>query len=344
MVFPGRGMGFTEFLRALARRYQDDEVSNVAGAVTFFGVLALFPFLLFLVALAGLFIDPREADALIQQLSKVAPGDVSRILGSQIHSLSQSSSTSLLTMSVLFAVFSASSGVVALIQALNRAYGVEEKRPFWKVRLVALGATLSAAALSLLAILLALGFPAIASAVGHPLGTLILWLRMPVAGVVMMFVWALLYYFLPDTEQAFKLITPGSVVGVVVWVLASWGFSVYVSHFGNYQATYGALGGIIVMLLWMWISSQVVLIGAEINAILEGRSPKGKRVEAQSLANRGLGEEASGALPRPHHIPEKTPRPPSPPPSISANPDRRPGVGLWLALGVALLTGWRLTR
>ena len=105
---------------------------------------------------------------------------------------------------------------------------------------------------------------------------MVLWLRLPVAGLLMMAVWAMIYYVLPDVEQKFKFITPGSVVGVLLWLLASAGFSMYVKNFGSYDVSYGALGGVIVMLMWMWISAQVILIGAEINAILEHKSPEGK--------------------------------------------------------------------
>jgi membrane protein len=113
------------------------------------------------------------------------------------------------------------------------------------------------------------------------------WLRLPVAGLLMMFLWATLYYVLPDVEQEFKFITPGSVMGVVVWVLASWGFSLYVTNFGKYEATYGSVGGIIVMLLWMYISSLVLLLGAEVNAVIEHKSEEGKRVGAKLMADRG---------------------------------------------------------
>ncbi len=103
----------------------------------------------------------------------------------------------------------------------------------------------------------------------------------------MMLLWALLYYALPDVQQDFRFITPGSVMGVVVWVLASWGFSLYVANFGKYEAVYGSVGGVIVMLLWMYISSVVLLLGAEANAVIEHKSPEGKRVGAKSLAEKG---------------------------------------------------------
>lgn len=276
MVLPGKGMGWKEFFTDLKNEYQHDKISNVAGAVTFFGVLALFPFLLFLVALASLIIDPAQAQVLIQELGRVAPDAVTEIVGQRLRDLAAGDNVGLLTVGAVGAIWAASGGVVAMIDALNTVYDVEESRPFWKVRGLAILMTLGGAVLSILASLAMVATPAVARFLGEPLGTLVVWLRLPVAGLLMMFIVALLYYFLPDVKQEFKFITPGSVLGVVVWLIASWGFSVYVRNFGSYDANYGALGGVIVMLLWMWISSQIILLGAEINAVLEHKSPEGK--------------------------------------------------------------------
>ncbi len=276
MVLPGKGMSWKEFFTELKNEYKNDKISNVAGAVTFFVVLALFPFLLFLVALAGLIIDPAQAEVLIQELGRVAPEAVTQIIGQRLHDLASSDSVGLLTVGAVGAVWAASGGVVAAMHALNTVYDVEESRPFWKVRGIALLVTLGGAVLSILASLAMVGMPAVAKWLGEPLGTVVMWLRLPVAGLLMMLVWAFIYYLLPDVKQTFRFITPGSVVGVIIWLVASWGFSMYVRNFGKYDANYGALGGVIVMLLWMWISSQVVLLGAEVNAVLEHRSPEGK--------------------------------------------------------------------
>ncbi len=283
-------MSLGEFFKALKLEFKKDRISDVAGAVTFAGVLALFPFILFLVALAGVVIDPAQTQELITQLGQVAPPDVTNILAERLKSLTTAESGSVLGLSALTAIWAASGGMNALIRALNTTYGVEEGRPFWKVRGIAILMVLITAVLVLSAAMIAIAIPAVAAWVGGPVGTLIVWLRMPMAGLLMMFVWAMLYYALPDVQQKFKFITPGSVIGVLVWVLASYGFSKYVSNFGKYEATYGALGGIIVMLLWMWISAQVLLMGAEINAIIEHKSEEGKRAGAKSVKDTGGGE------------------------------------------------------
>lgn len=333
MVLPGRDVGWKPFLKALVHEWNDDDLGNVAGALTFSGVLALFPFLLFLVSLAGIVIDPAMANALIDQLARVAPREVTTILGRQLESLGRANPTGLLTVTGLAAIWAAANGVSALINALNRAYDVRETRPWWKVRLLAIATTVVAAVLSLCAGFLAVATPAIAARIGGPWETLILWLRLPFAGVLMMLVWALLYYALPDVEQEFRFITPGSVLGVVIWTATSWLFSLYVLSFGRFDVTYGALGGVIVLLLWMWISAQVVLLGAEVNAILEQLSPEGKRRGAHRL-------EETGVSPLPTQVPAPRSVPPPPPRVVVRT---RP-ASLALSALLGFLAGRRVSR
>jgi membrane protein len=303
MVLPGKGMGWLEFFKALKAEWTRDDVGDVAGALTFRAILALFPFLLFLVSLAGVIIDPAQAQALIQELSKVAPKEVTSILGDRINSLAASNPVGLLTVGGVGAIWAASGGVVALMDSLNTVYGVKESRPFWKLRGIALLVTIGGAAMAIIAALGIIVTPVIADKLG-PAGTVLTWLRLPIAGVIIMLLWAVLYYVLPDVKQKFRFITPGSVVGVVIWVVASWGFSKYVANFGSYDVNYGAIGGVIVMLLWMWISAQVILLGAEINAILEHRSPDGKAPGDKDMepgkavtATKGELEEGGAKLP-----------------------------------------------
>ncbi len=341
MRLPGHGMSWKEFFTALKREWSKDRVGDVAGMVTFRGVLALFPFVLFLVALAGFLIDPAKAAELIDQLSKIAPGAVTQILGERVRSIAQSDSTGLLTVSIVVAIWSASGGMTALMRALNTTYGVEESRKWWKVRGVALGMTFFAAALALAAALIAVAAPPLAKAIGGPLGSLLLWGRLPVAGLLMMFLWACFYYFLPDVEQRFRFITPGSVVGVVLWVIASWGFSVYVSNFGKYEVTYGALGGVVVMLLWMWISAQVVLLGAEINAVVEHRSPDGKEPGARRLGEHSSHKKTDPVGDARPKVIRKPPR--HVPPLLSREATKDTRTRLWAA-GAAVLALFKPRR
>jgi membrane protein len=253
---------------------------------------------------------------------------VASILGDRLKALAAGNNVGLLTVGGIGAIWAASGGIVSLMGALNTVYGVEEKRPFWKVRGIALLTTLATAVISIVSAVVAVATPPLAAKLGGPFPTLVTWLRLPLAGVLMMFLWALLYFALPDVKQNFKFITPGSVVGVVIWLLASWGFSVYVANFGSYDANYGAIGGVIVMLMWMWISAQVILLGAEINSIIEHRSPEGKspgqKVPGQGgvhvAATKTEVESAGGRLPGATDFRPDQAMPPASPPPLRSTP------------------------
>ncbi len=259
-------------LRSLITAWRDNDLTNVAGAVTFFAVQSLFPFLLFLVALAGLVLDPERIAGTVDGLARVAPGEVTRIVGDRIRSIWVARSAGLAAVGALGALLSASGGMVALMDALNRANGARETRPFVKRRLLALGLTAAAALLSLVAALVALAIAPLSRALGGLAGTLLVWLRLPVAGALMAMLWSVLYERLPDVPRRHRLVTPGAVTGVLAWLAVSWAFSLYVAHFGRFEVTYGTLGGGAVLLLWMWLSTQSLLLGAQLDAILRRRS------------------------------------------------------------------------
>ncbi|AUX26702.1 hypothetical protein SOCEGT47_072720 [Sorangium cellulosum] len=286
MHLPGKEIPWKVFLNDIKHEWVKDKVDTVAAGLTFFGVLAIFPFLLFAVALAGVVINPAESTRLVGELYQVAPPAVANILGERLHALTSGQSPALLTVGALGAIWAASGGVVALMDALNAAYGVEDGRSFLKRRGIAILVTLGGAVLLTIASALTVVTPAITAHLG-PLATPLLWLRVPASMLIVMMVLAVLYYVLPDVEQKFKFITPGSIVAVVIWAIASLGFSFYVGRFGSYEVSYGALGGVIILLLWMWISSMAVLLGAEINAIIEHRSPDGKRTGAKRCDDAG---------------------------------------------------------
>lgn len=292
----GRDLPVSSFARDLVREIDEDHLIDFAGSVAFSAFLAVFPFLLFVVALAGLVIDPSTIDSLIAQIRAVAPAQVTDILEQRLTALTSGSSPGLLTFSFVGAVWSASSAVAALTTALNEAYDVPEGRPFWKTRGLAILVTLGAAVLVIVASALAIATPAVVGRLPSFLGAVLLWLRWPVAAGLMALVVACLYYFLPDVEQRFRFITPGSLVAVIGWILASLGFSLYVEHFSSYEVVYGALGSVIVLMLWMWISALVILVGAEINAVIEHRSPQGKRPGAKSAQDAGA--EATATVER----------------------------------------------
>jgi len=176
-----------------------------------------------------------------------------------------------LTLSLLGAIWSCMAAVVSLMTALNRAYDVRETRSFWAVRGMALLATIVLGVLAVVAAGITVAVPVVGGAIGGRFGHMVSWLRFPVAGALMILVLATTYRFLPNIKPRLQAIMPGSLVGVGLWLLTSWGFSAYVRNIGTYEIVYGVLGGVIVLLLWMWISGQVVLLGAEINKLLTPR-------------------------------------------------------------------------
>ncbi len=273
---PGRAVKWKGTLGRLSGEWKRNKLGDAAAALTFYGVLAFFPFLLFIVALAGLVIQPAQVQVLVGELGREVPQAFSQIPAEQLAELTSGPTRGVLTFSALAAVWSATAGVVSLMKALNTAYGVTEGRPRWKVYGIALGMMLAGAILTLLAGLVAVAAPALATRLGPPWTTLAGWLRLPLAALLMMTLWGILYSVLPDTRRKFKFIIPGSVVGVLVWLAASLGFSSYVAHFSTFGITYGALGGIIILLLWMWISSLALMLGAEINAVLARQRSEAK--------------------------------------------------------------------
>lgn len=282
MRMPGKHYPWKTFLVDLKNEYMKDNISDAAGSLTYYGVLALFPFLLFLVSLLSVVIDPARAQELIASAGQFIPKEAMGIVSERLKSLGEANNVGLLSIGAAGAIWAASNGVAAVMRALNTCYDVKESRPFWKVRGIAILFTLGGGVLALVSALVLVAMPGIADKLGA-LGTVLLWLRVPFAAALMMLVWAVAYFLLPNVEQKFKFITPGSVMGVIIWLVASLGFSVYVANFGKYDATYGSLGGVIVMLLWMWISGQVLLLGAEINSIIEHRSAEGKNPGEKTL-------------------------------------------------------------
>jgi membrane protein len=309
------------FFRALAAGWRRDTLDDVAGSVAFFSVLALFPFLLFLVAVASRLVTPEMVRAALAELAQVAPQDVIRIVGGRVASLQHRTTGGLATVGFVGSAWAASSGVVALTHALNRAYNVKESRSFFRVHLRALATTLGAGALVLAATVAAVGVPSIAYRISGPLGLAVVWLRLPFAGAVVAVVLAFIYWWLPNLRSKFRLVTPGSVVAVLLWLAASWAFSLYVQHFGKYEVTYGALGGVIVLMLWIWISSMAVLLGAEINKVLTSDEACAGR--AATPAERRLPETTRAEERRRPRLGQLRPRHARPGPVA-------PLLGLWL--------------
>jgi membrane protein len=207
---------------------------------------------------------------LVARMAPFVPADALGLVKGHLDDLLHNQHPHLLTLGFAVALWSASRGVDSLRGALNLSYDVKESRPFWKTNGIALGITILTSVLMLL------------SFAGFALGTAWAWVRWPVVAAMIMTVEALLYYYLPDVDQEFRFITPGSIIGTVLWLLSTWGFTQYVQHFGNYNATYGSIGGVIVLMTWLWISGLIFVLGGEMNALLEHESPEGKAKGARA--------------------------------------------------------------
>ncbi|HLV60423.1 MAG TPA: YihY/virulence factor BrkB family protein [Fredinandcohnia sp.] len=260
------------FARAFARKFSADSTMDSAASLAFFAILAFFPFLIGMVSLASLLMNPRTVEVLLADLAEIAPPDVTRLVGEQLRGLVRAGSSGILTLSSFGAYWAASGGMSALMRALNRVNEVRETRPLWKSKGISLLTTLVAVFFLLTAAIIAVATPAVARVVGGPLGTVIAWMRLPIAGFLAVFAWETLYHVLPNVRRPWRPVSVGSIVAVIFWLLASWGFSAYVSNFGRYDVTYGALGAFVVLILWLLISALVVIVGAQINFLLERRA------------------------------------------------------------------------
>lgn len=270
-----------ELLVRTWREINADNCFGLAAQLAFYFALALFPALIFVVALASYF--PRTVmDDVLAALAPIAPIEVVSLIRTQLDAILAAEQGGLLTLGVLGAVWSSSGALTAIIDALNRAYGIEESRPWWKVRLIAILLTLGLALFILAAFTLVVAGPELASRVAGWFGlsqvVALIWavLQWPIVFALVAFAVAMTFYFAPDAEQDWVFLTPGSVVATLLWILASLGFRVYVQSFGDFNATYGALGGAMVLLLWLYVSGFVLLAGGELNAEIEHAAPAGK--------------------------------------------------------------------
>jgi membrane protein len=263
-------------LKATVQEFQRDDALGMAAQLAYYLILALFPFILVLVSLLGTFGSEELASEVLGYFKQVMPEQAYEIIKDFTDNIisGKAEAPGLFTFGILFTIWAASGAFAALINALNRAYDVQETRPFWKVRGMAILMTLGLSVLILIGVLLLVLGPQIGEAIANVFGLeetfLLVWevARWPVALFFMMFAVALLYYFAPDVHQPFRWITPGGLIGVLLWVLASVAFNFYVSNFGSYNKTYGSIGAVIVLLLYLYISSLTILFGATLNAIL----------------------------------------------------------------------------
>jgi membrane protein len=271
-------------LKRTAKEFQADNLTDWAAALTYYGVLAIFPALVALVSILGL-VGTSATQPLLDNLGQVAPGPAKDILTNAVTGLQRSRGAAglLFFVGIGAAIWSASGYIGAFMRASNAIYEVEEGRPFWVKRPVQLAVTivmLILLALSAVAVVVTGG---LARQVGNLLGlgstAVTVWdiAKWPVLLLIVALMFSILYWAAPNVRQpGFRWLTPGGIIAVILWLLASAAFAVYVANFSSYNKTYGSLGGVIAFLVWLWISNLAVLFGAELNAELE----RGRQLEA----------------------------------------------------------------
>lgn len=274
-----RGAGRWATLRRTVSEFREDNLTDWAAALTYYGLLSLFPAVIAMVSLIGLFGNPTSTTrSLTEIISEIGPESAAETFKGPIESVTEHRGTAGFTfvLGLVLALWSASGYTGAFMRASNVIWETREGRPFWKLRPLQLLVTLvMLVLLTLLAVSLVLTGP-IVSAVAGPLGigstAVDVWnvAKWPVMALVFLLVLSILYYASPNAKlRRFKWVSAGSVVAIVVWIVASALFGVYVANFGSYDKTYGTLGGLIALLVWFWISNLAILFGLQLDAELE---------------------------------------------------------------------------
>jgi membrane protein len=308
-------IGWGGLLKRTIKEALADNIFDLAAQQAYYFFFALFPALLTLISIASFFPVTNLVDTVVQMLGRFAPPEVLKIITDQIAKISQSDHGGILTVAFLLTLWSSSGAMVSIITTLNAAYDITESRPWWNTRLTAIALTIGISFFILASMALVLVGPTFAEhlAARMHLGPAFKWgwwvLQWPVVLALVATAIGMVYYFAPDAHQEWVWITPGSVFATILWLLVSLGLKAYLKFAGGYNETYGALGGVIVLLMWFYLSGLAILMGAELNAEIEHASPYGKSVGEREpgekkkigvLAEREYEEQrAKGELPAP---------------------------------------------
>ena len=271
-------LGWRELAKRVWKEMQEDEVFGRAAELSYYFLLALFPFLIFLTSILGLVLGSGNStrQTLFDYLARVMPPSAYQLISQTMTEVASASSGGKISFGILAALWAASNGMTAITTSLNSAYDVEETRPWWKQRLTAIALTISLSVLIISALILVVAGGWIADWLGATFGLgstfpfawkIIQW---PIVLFCITLAFALIYYFAPDLhEQKWQWLTPGSAIGVALWLLVSIAFRLYLNFFDSYSATYGSLGAVIILMLWLYFTGTAVLIGGEINSEIE---------------------------------------------------------------------------
>jgi membrane protein len=276
------GLSVKEFAWRVINKVQSDDCFGEAAQLAYYFLFAIFPFFLFLTALLAYLPIPNLMDQIMSLLAQALPTQALDLVRDNVTSLTTEPRGGLLSLGILVSLWASSSAIVATTEGLDRAYEVSDSRPWWKVRASAILLTIGFSLFIIAALILLMFGPHLGSWLAHAVGLgdifEIAWniLRWPVIVVLMMIGLAILYYFAPDVEQEWQWVTPGAVFVTIGLIIACLGFSYYVNNFGSYNKTYGSIGAVIVLLTWMYLTGFFIIVGGEINAVIEHAAPSGK--------------------------------------------------------------------
>jgi len=279
-------LGLVDFLKLIYKEMNEDHVMAFAGNLTYKGLFAIFPFFTFLLSLLGLFNATDLVNTMVDKLSGIVPQSATKFIEGQLLSITQSQAESAFTfgaiISILLALWGVSGAFRSVMEAMNVMYEVEEDRPFWKVYGLSIFMSLAVIVLLVGALVLVIFGESIGVKVADLVGLgsvfATLWsiVQWPVVALVVLFAFALIYYFAPAAKQRFRWISPGSILAFVFWLIFSLLFSLYASTAGSYSETYGSLAGVIILMLYVYYAALIMLVGAEINQVIEWHIPGGK--------------------------------------------------------------------
>lgn len=281
----------------LKNEISEDNMTNGAAALAFFLMLAIFPALIFFLSILPYLPVADLQQAVLDFMRQALPGEASTLLTDTVMDIVNNKNGSLLAFGTLGTIWAASSGIVAIMQQLNIVYDVKEERSFIKQRLVAVGLMFAFGALMVTAFALIVLGGQLQAWLGGEFGlsegllTAFAIIRWVIIIAMILLSFAILYYWAPNVEQKFAFITPGAIFGTLVIALASLAFSFYVSRFADYNATYGSIGAVIILMMWLYVMGNVLLLGAEVNSLIEHYHPEGKE--------KGEKEEPVGRRPTP---------------------------------------------
>jgi membrane protein len=264
-----------QIIRNFYLRFQEHEIPALGAQLTYYLLLAFFPFLIFILTLLSY--TTITSEQVLYDLSRWIPADALKVVREVVRQTLNSSRQTLLSLGALFSLWASSNGINAVIHGINKAYDEKETRPFWKVRGISIGFTLGLAVVIILALVLLVLGRQLGLALSAYLNDRSLYMtswqlyRFAIPLLVMLVVFSFFYRYAPNKKISFREAIPGALFSSLGWLTTSSIFSFYVNRFDTYTRTYGSLGGIIVLLLWLYISSMVILIGGEINATLSGR-------------------------------------------------------------------------